>query len=150
MGAIHKILETAQERGQQMQLPYSGAVTPSEAWQILQSVPHARLVDVRSHAEWQFVGVVPGAALIELKSFPGMRENPHFLDQLKAQVDSESLVLFLCRSGARSDDAARLAATHGYSNVYNVLEGFEGEKDGNSHRNSVNGWRAAGLPWQQS
>jgi hypothetical protein len=30
-----------------------------------------------------------------------------------------------------------------------VLEGFEGERDGNSHRNSVNGWRKAGLPWIQ-
>ena len=88
--------------------------------------------------------------MIELKSFPGMVDNPHFAEQLKTQVDHEALVLFLCRSGARSDQAARIAAEHGYTNAYNILEGFEGDKDGNSHRNTVNGWRASGLPWIQS
>lgn len=150
MGSVNTILQLAKERAQQHGLEYSGAVTPTEAWHLLQSVPKAKLVDVRSHAEWQFVGVVPEAVQIELKSFPGMRENPHFLDQLKTQVDTETLVLFLCRSGARSHEAARIAAAHGYSNAYNIVEGFEGDKDGNSHRNSVNGWRAAGLPWIQS
>lgn len=150
MSVSNSILEQAQLRAQQACLSYSGAVTPEEAWQLLQSLPQARLVDVRSHAEWQFTGTVPDSTLVELKVFPGMRDNPHFLDQLKAQVDNEAVVLFLCRSGARSDQAARLAAAHGYSNVYNVLEGFEGDKDGNSHRNTINGWRARGLPWVQS
>lgn len=150
MGSVNTILQQAKERAEQQSLPYSGAVTPQEAWHLLQSVPRTKLVDVRSHAEWQFVGVIPDAVQIELKAFPGMRDNPHFLDQLKAQVDPEAVVLFLCRSGARSDQAARLAAEQGYSNAYNILEGFEGDKDGNSHRNTINGWRASGLPWVQT
>jgi len=30
-----------------------------------------------------------------------------------------------------------------------VLEGFEGDRDSNQHRSSVNGWKLAGLPWVQ-
>ena len=55
----------------------------------------------------------------------------------------------LCRSGARSNNGANLAAASGYTNAYNILEGFEGDKDANGHRNKVGGWRFAGLPWTQ-
>ncbi|PIV91724.1 MAG: rhodanese, partial [Gallionellales bacterium CG17_big_fil_post_rev_8_21_14_2_50_54_146] len=66
------------------------------------------------------------------------------------QVDKESLVLFLCRSGARSHAAASAATAAGFTASYNVLEGFEGDPDGALHRNTINGWRAAGLPWIQA
>jgi len=107
------------------------------------------VVDVRTHAEWQFVGVVPDALLIEWKRYPDMALNPEFLTQLKAQVDPQNVVLFMCRSGARSHDAAVLAAKHGYSEVYNILEGFEGDKDEQQHRGKRNGWKGRGLPWVQ-
>ncbi|HEX7812520.1 MAG TPA: rhodanese-like domain-containing protein, partial [Burkholderiales bacterium] len=58
-------------------------------------------------------------------------------------------VMFLCRSGARSSSAAKRATEAGYSKCYNVLQGFEGDKDSEGHRNSVGGWRFAGLPWTQ-
>ena len=58
-------------------------------------------------------------------------------------------MLFICRSGVRSDGAARVALEAGYSNCYNVLEGFEGDKDANGQRNRIGGWRHAGLPWNQ-
>jgi len=58
--------------------------------------------------------------------------------------------MFLCRSGARSHAAAAAAAQAGYSQSYNVLQGFEGDKDTSGHRNSLGGWRVAGLPWVQS
>jgi rhodanese-related sulfurtransferase len=58
--------------------------------------------------------------------------------------------MFLCRSGGRSHNAAALAKQNGYTEVYNVLEGFEGDKDAHGHRNTVGGWRKAGLPWVQS
>ncbi|SMC18021.1 thiosulfate sulfurtransferase [Andreprevotia lacus DSM 23236] len=149
MSQINAILQTAQQRAQAQQLPYSGALTPAEAHAVLQALPQARLVDVRSQAEWQFVGTVPGSAQIEWAHFPGMQPNPHFADQLKQQVDPQSVVLFLCRSGARSHNAAALAAQLGYGEAYNILEGFEGDKNADQHRNTVNGWKAAGLPWVQ-
>jgi rhodanese-related sulfurtransferase len=58
--------------------------------------------------------------------------------------------MFICRSGARSHGAAAAAAAAGYSQAFNVLEGFEGDKDAYGHRNTVGGWRVAGLPWIQS
>ena len=96
------------------------------------------------------MGRIPGAIEIEWSHYPGMSRNPHFLAQLKQQVDHEALVLFICRSGARSDQAARIATEAGFAGCYNVLEGFEGDKDANGQRNKVGGWRHAGLPWVQS
>lgn len=149
MSQFNEILENARSRAVSKGLPYSGEVTPSEAWTLLQALPNAKLVDVRTQAEWQWVGVVPEAELIEWKSYPGMASNPHFMVQLKAAVDPESVVLFLCRSGARSHDAAALAAQHGFSAAMNILEGFEGDKDAACQRGSKNGWQAAKLPWTQ-
>jgi rhodanese-related sulfurtransferase len=150
MGKISVILAQAQERGKQNNLPYSGGLLPDEAYQLLQLAPGAKLVDVRSKAELDFVGRVPGAIEIEWATYPGMKLNPNFLAALEQQVDKEALVIFLCRSGVRSNSAAVVAAKAGYSEVYNVLEGFEGDRDASKHRNTVGGWRAAKLPWEQS
>lgn len=149
MGTLSDLLALARQRAADLELPYQGALTPAEAWQVLQLAPGARLVDVRTRAELDWVGRVPGAVEIEWLSWPGMQRNANFVNQLKHQVDAEALVMFLCRSGGRSDDAARVAVEGGYSNCYNVLEGFEGDKDANGQRNRVGGWRHAGLPWQQ-
>ncbi|WP_199104140.1 rhodanese-like domain-containing protein [Aquitalea sp. ASV11] len=144
-----KILQTAAERAASQQLSYQGALTPTEAYYLIQQVEGAVLVDVRSAAEWQFVGVVPGALRIELRSFPGMQPNPQFLAQLQGAVDKQALLLLMCRSGVRSHEAAVQAAAAGYARVYNVMEGFEGDKDAHEHRGVVNGWKAHGLPWVQ-
>jgi rhodanese-related sulfurtransferase len=149
MGTLSALLDLARQRAVDMNLPYQGALTPAEAHQVWKLAPGARLVDVRTRAEWDWVGRVPDAVEIEWLSYPGMQPNPNFVSQLQHQVDPESLVLFMCRSGARSDAAARAASGKGYNNCYNVLEGFEGDKDANGHRNRVGGWRHAGLPWMQ-
>lgn len=149
MGTLSALLSLAQQRAADMQVPYQGALTPAEAYQVLQLAPGARLVDVRTRAEWDWVGRVPGAVEIEWLGYPGMQVNPNFVSQLQHQVDREALVMFLCRSGARSDAAARAAIVAGFSNCYNILEGFEGDKDAAGHRNRIGGWRHAGLPWQQ-
>jgi rhodanese-related sulfurtransferase len=150
MGKITAILQAAQQRARELNLPYEGALYPAEAYAIQQSAPGARLVDVRSRAELDWVGRIVKSVEIEWASYPGMKPNPHFLTQLEQQVDKEALVLFICRSGARSHHAAAAATKAGYSDCYNVLEGFEGEMDAGKHRNTAGGWRAAGLPWEQS
>jgi len=147
MSQLSHILQLAHERGEEMELSYSGAVTPQEAWSLLQEGSKVKIVDVRTQPEWQFVGVVPQSELIEWKRYPLMALNPDFLARLKATVDPENVVLFLCRSGVRSHEAAALAAQHGYTEAYNILEGFEGDKDENQQRGHRNGWKAAGLPW---
>lgn len=147
---ISKIIEAAQARGAQMELPYVGAVLPSEAFELLQKAPGAKLVDVRTRAEWDYVGRVPGAVQIEWQTYPGGEPNRAFLAELQGQVDREALVMFLCRSGVRSHAAATAATVGGYTQAFNVLEGYEGDKDAQGHRNTIGGWRAAGLPWVQS
>jgi rhodanese-related sulfurtransferase len=109
----------------------------------------AKLVDVRTRAEWDYVGRIPGAVEIELVTYPGGRPNPGFVAELESKVDKSAPVLFICRSGGRSHNAAMLAAQAGYT-AYNVLEGFEGDRDAGGHRNTTGGWRVAGLPWSQS
>ena len=147
---ISAILEAAQSRANENGLPYIGALLPDEAYALLQQAPGARLVDVRTRPEWDYVGRVPGAVQIEWQHYPTGQLNPDFLTDLQAQVDREALVMFICRSGARSHAAATAASAAGYTQAFNVLEGFEGNKDENGHRNSVGGWRVAGLPWIQS
>jgi len=156
-GSFHRInmaaqdtLKTAHQRAREMGLPYSGAVTPREAHEIWRNAPGATLVDVRTRAEWDYVGRIPGAVEIEFLSYPGNRPNSGFIAELERQIKKEAPVLFICRSGGRSHNAALLATQAGYKECYNVLEGFEGDRDESGHRNTKGGWRVAGLPWTQS
>jgi rhodanese-related sulfurtransferase len=150
MGKLSDLLALAQKRARELGLPYEGALTPAEAYEVLHLAPGAKLVDVRTRAELDFVGRIPGAVEIEWQFYPGFALNPHFLDELKRQVSHESLLLFICRSGHRSHRTAALATEAGFPDCYNVLEGFEGDRDARGQRGKVGGWRAAGLPWQQS
>lgn len=149
MDSPETILDRARARATELKLPYAGALTPAEAYALWQQ-DGATLVDVRTKAEWDYVGRVPGAIEIEWNHYPAGR-NPQFADQLRASVtDTARPVLFLCRSGGRSGAAAALAAQLGYGGAINILEGFEGDVDASGHRNTVGGWRKAGLPWKQS
>ncbi|MDH5208543.1 MAG: rhodanese-like domain-containing protein, partial [Burkholderiaceae bacterium] len=40
-------------------------------------------------------------------------------------------------------------AEAGYARVYNVLEGFEGQRNHSRRRGEIDGWRHRGLPWVQ-
>jgi len=149
MGKITEILNLAQARSKALERPYQGELTPQEASELLRLAPGARIVDVRTRAEWDWVGRVAGAVEIEWNQYPGGGRNPNFVAELQRQVDPEALVMFLCRSGVRSVGAATVATEAGYNSSYNILEGFEGDKDANGHRNTIGGWRKAGLPWIQ-
>ena len=145
--SIDAIKQAAAERARAHGLPYAGALSPEEAYALMQA--GAKLVDVRTRAELDWVGRVPGAAAVEWNSYPEGRPNPDFLGQLARVAKQNEPVLFLCRSGARSHNAAAIATQAGYAECYNVLEGFEGDKDANQQRGSLGGWRHAGLPWVQ-
>src|SRR5512145_2201689 len=108
--SIDGILRKAAERGRSMGLPYGGALTPTEAYEVWQSTPGAQVVDVRTRAEWDYVGRIPGAVEIEFLTYPGGRSNPAFIAELESKVDKAAPVLFICRSGGRSHTAATLAA----------------------------------------
>lgn len=151
MDTPKQILERARQRAVRMNLPYAGALTPAEAAALLQAHSGASLVDVRTRAEWEWVGRVPGTVLIEWNTWPDGGRNEQFERELLARVPEKAPpVLFICRSGGRSHHAATAAAKLGYPLAFNVLEGFEGDKDANNHRGTTNGWKVAGLPWAQS
>jgi rhodanese-related sulfurtransferase len=144
-------LAQAHQRAQAENLPFAGVVTPKEAYALLTSNPAIKLVDVRTNAERDWIGKVsinPEQHLaIEWTQYPGGTQNSQFITQLAAQADKETVILFLCRSGVRSRHAAKLATEHGYTKCYDILGGFEGNKDNQGHRKQVDGWCFDGLPW---
>jgi rhodanese-related sulfurtransferase len=136
--------------------PYAGAVTPQEAYALLQdgaqTGTRVKLIDVRTNAERDWVGRVAIAetqhGAVQWSTYPGGAVNPDFVDQLAATgAGEDDVLLFLCRSGVRSRHAATLATAHGYRNCFDILQGFEGDKDASGHRKTVGGWCQAGLPW---
>ena len=131
--------------------------TPTEAFTALGTDPSARIVDVRTRPEWMFTGLADLSdagsepVLIEWQAYPSMQVATGFGAALEqACPDKAAPLYFLCRSGARSLAAARVAKTLGYQIVFNVTDGFEGPPDAEGHRGTVAGWKASGLPWRQT
>ena len=135
---------------------------PSTAYQAL-SDGTAELVDVRTRAEWSFVGVpdlsgTPSAPLLcEWRRWPDMAANPDFPAEVATALGGRrpARLLFLCRSGARSQEAASALqavfdAEGAPTRCCNVAEGFEGDLGPDGRRGGVNGWKKRGLPWRQS
>ena len=131
-------------------------VNPPEAATILANEPRALLIDVRSRVEFDYVGHPTDAVHIAWKEFPDWSENTGFTAAVDAalaesgDVAKDRPLLMICRSGVRSMQAAERLREAGYTRLYNVEEGFEGDKDAADHRGNTNGWRFHGLPWSQT
>jgi rhodanese-related sulfurtransferase len=134
------------------------ALTPQEAWQLLQDNPRAVLVDIRSTMEFLFVGHPRGAVHIAWIDEPDWTINPHFVTDIRKLLLGGAVcdtgqpcapVILICRSGKRSLDAGRTLLDAGLQQVHHVDEGFEGELDEHHHRGTLGGWRFRGLPWEQ-
>ena len=135
---------------------YAGDVTPSEAWEMLKSEPDTVLIDVRTDAEYNYVGrpdlssLGKYVALVMWVRFPDNVRNLDFVANVKAMgLTPNQKLLFLCRSGVRSRHTAAAMTDAGFANCFNVLKGFEGDKDADGHRGTIGGWKVAGLPWTQ-
>ena len=118
---------------------------------MLQSNPECLLIDIRMEIESMYVGRPPGAVNIPWYEYPDFTPNP---EQFGALVLEEAgrkdrPVLLICRSGQRSLEAAQVLEQQGFSDVVNVVHGFEGDLDAQFHRSTLNGWRFEGLPWEQ-
>ncbi len=138
---------------------YAGDVSVKQAWDILKEEQAACLIDVRTRAEWMFVGVPnigelgKEAMFVEWTSAKGL--NPGFVSDVQQElkergVSAETPLLFLCRSGQRSQAAAIACTEAGFNSCYNIAGGFEGDLDQDRHRGKLNGWRHDGLPWEQN
>lgn len=147
-GVSSPVLEAARAKAAQDNLPYAGSVAPRDAWALFQS-GEAVLIDVRTAEERRFVGQVPETKHVAWMTGLSLSRNPRFVKELEHKAGKDDVILFLCRSGKRSAAAAEAATKGGFKNVFNILEGFEGDLDEQQRRGGFNGWRHAGLPWVQ-
>jgi rhodanese-related sulfurtransferase len=122
---------------------------PDEAHDFLHRNPEAVLVDCRSEMEYLFVGHPAGAHHVAWNDGPDWMINPHFVGQVQKIASLNRPVVLICRSGQRSVDAGVALEKAGFSEVINVLEGFEGPLDEQHQRSKISGWRFRGLPWEQ-
>jgi rhodanese-related sulfurtransferase len=120
------------------------------------------IIDVRTPEEYNFIGHasmaynIPSKFMtleynVKKKNYNEV-ENKDFLDEIQKRFKKDQTLLLMCRSGNRSASAVNLLAKAGYKNVYNIYDGFEGDKvkDESSYFNGqrmVNGWKNSGNPW---
>lgn len=124
-------------------------------------------IDVREPVEIMFTGYtdmvdanVPFMLVNPAKWHPkkpmlAMERDPGFIAGIERALAAEGLnkdapIVLMCRSGTRSGPAAALLAKQGYTQVYSVVDGFEGsaaKDDPNGPWRNVNGWKNSGLPW---
>ena len=127
-------------------------LTPLETWAFLQANRQALFVDVRMEIEYLYVGHPPGVIHVPWYEYPEMQAHPRFfVEQVRREAagDPSRPVVLLCRSGKRTVDAGNALEAAGFSEVVNVLHGFEGDLDEHFQRGRLNGWRFDGLPWEQ-
>ncbi len=126
--------------------------SPKQAWEQLKSNTRAILVDVRSGAENRFVGRVPNSIFIPWLEMPNWQvdEGQFIATFERLQIDKNSEIILICRSGHRSKDAGNCLMAQGFTNVGHVTTGFEGDLDENRQRGNINGWRYDDMPWEQS
>ncbi len=132
-------------------------LTPAQAYEMMQTVSSALLIDIRSNMEYLFVGHPKGAVHIPWIDEPDWEVNPNFVKEIRQlilggaceQGESSPPIMLICRSGKRSLDAGNALLKAGLHHVCQVNEGFEGDRDENYHRGTLGGWRFHGLPWEQ-
>lgn len=125
---------------------------PKETWALLQQEPDALFIDVRMEIESLYVGRPPGVHNIPWYEYPELTPDPAgFVAAVEREAggDKNRPVILLCRSGKRTLDAGLALEAAGFTNLINVLHGFEGDLDDSFRRSTLNGWRFDGLPWEQ-
>jgi len=139
-------------------------VTAREAYDMWRADPNGvRLLDVRCPEEYVFIGHAPMARLIPMAipifawdatgtALQPWAPNPDFVATVAQWADLDATILVTCRSGGRSAMAINALAGAGFTRLYNVLDGMEGDvvNDPSSVFHGMrmkNGWRNSGLPW---
>ena len=140
-------------------------LTSKEAYEEIQVEEHKILfLDVRTRSELAVVGMptvadanVPFMLMAEPMTWNDewgsfkMTANPNFLKAVKQRLKEKGLtrddkVFLMCRSGGRSASAADLLSEAGFTNVFSVVDGYEGDMAKNGKR-ILNGWKNSDLPW---
>jgi rhodanese-related sulfurtransferase len=138
-------------------------VTAKEAYEKWKAEPEkVKIIDVRTPEEFLFVGVptmawkIPVAAQsyewdAEKKQFP-MKPLMDFAARVQTVAKPGETIMVMCRSGGRSAIAANFLAKAGFKNVYNIIDGMEGDVNGDSESVAQaqplkDGWKNSGCPW---
>ncbi len=138
-------------------------VTSFEAYEMWKANPTTvKIIDVRTPEEYAFVGHPQMAMNIpsmfwtgkwnaEKKDFD-LESNAEFEAMVKQKAGLDDMIMVMCRSGHRSAAAVNRLAKAGFTNVYNIVEGFEGDMvtDEDSYskgKRAKNGWRNSPAPW---
>jgi rhodanese-related sulfurtransferase len=138
-------------------------LTSKEAYAKWQAEPDKiKIIDVRTPEEYLFVGHFAMAWKIPLsaqsyewdagKNHYPMKPLPDFVARVSTVAKHGDTLLVTCRSGGRSAMAVNALAKAGFTNVYNITDGVEGDEveDPNSvfvGQRLVNGWKNSGCPW---
>ena len=138
-------------------------LTAKEAYEKWQADPeNITVLDVRTTEEYLYIGHAPMAWNVPLasqtyewdadKKYFTFQPNPDFIAQVKEFAQPTDTVLVMCRSGGRSAMAVNKLAEAGFTNVYQITDGFEGDavKDPESvylGQRLKNGWKNSGIPW---
>ncbi len=81
-----------------------------------------------------------------------MRDNPDLMGKVAARLKPSDTIYVMCRSGGQSANTGDMLAEAGYTKVFKVVDGIEGDKikDEGSYFNGKrmrNGWKNSGTPW---
>ena len=120
-------------------------LSPKEAHELV-SAKSVSLIDVRTEIEFS-QGHPASAYNIPwmLRRSTKLVPNPHFIDDVLKLCSHEDQIILSCKSGNRSAQAAAALHAAGFSSLYELEHGFEGEKD-SFGRQTVDGWKTSGLP----
>jgi rhodanese-related sulfurtransferase len=133
-------------------------VTAKEACEKWQAAPEkVKIIDVRTPEEYLFVGhptmawKIPVATQsyvwdAEKKKFP-MAPLPDFVSRVQTVAKPDNTLMVMCRSGGRSAIAANMLAKAGFKHVFNIIDGMEGDGNGDSDSVPQGGWKDSGCPW---
>jgi rhodanese-related sulfurtransferase len=125
-------------------------LSPRQAQQFLESRREALFIDCRSEMEYLFVGHPVGALHVAWNDGLDWSINSQFVAEVRQLAAGTARPeVLVCRSGNRSQEAGEALESAGFTQVFNVESGFEGELDTARHRNTRAGWRFEGLPWEQ-
>ena len=131
-------------------------ITSIECFNKLSEISNSYLIDIRTKPEWEFIGVPDLSSLnkktifISWQMYPEMKINSLFENQIiESNIKKNDNLFLICRSGNRSSNAAEFLTSRGFTNCFNVKDGFEGKIGPNHQRSTINGWKYCKLPWKQ-
>ena len=131
-------------------------ISSQECFEKLSIEVNSQLIDVRTKPEWTYVGVPDLSSInkkvifVSWQVYPEMGTNKFFENQiLETNIKKDDNLYFICRSGNRSNNAAEFLTSRGFSNCFNVIDGFEGKLNHDQQRALIDGWQFNNLPWKQ-